>query len=201
MSDLRRPGRPRKANAVAPSQAALGVVRVDPDFAAEYPDGDPVAAELLGTLVRTGLAIESEISRAMVAAVGMPQSVLNSLAVIDGANAPLTPSQISQQTVVSSGTMTGTLDTLEFNGWARRLPNPDDRRSLLVEITEEGRAVANQFLPGIRKLELAIVGELSKAERATLLKLLAKVLRQAAAVAAAEPIPLDGRRNRAARLH
>ena len=201
MSDLRRPGRPRKASAVAPSQAALGLVRVDPDFLTEYPDGDPVAAELLGTLIRTGQALESEISRAMVASVGVPQNFLNSLAAIDGADTPLTPSQISERTFVSSGTMTGTLDTLEFNGWVRRLPNPDDRRSLLVEITDDGRTVANQFLPGIRKLELAIVGELSNAERATLLKLLAKVLRQAAAVATAEPIPLEGRRNRPARLH
>ena len=27
------------------------------------------------------------------------------------------------------------LDTLEQRGWVRRTPNPDDRRSLLIEIT------------------------------------------------------------------
>lgn len=38
-------------------------------------------------------------------------------------------------------TMTGIVDTLEKNGLARRQPNPDDRRSLLVTLTEKGRAL------------------------------------------------------------
>ena len=61
MSELRRPTRPRKASPNSPSPAALGVVKVGPDFADEYPDGDPAAAEVYATLnaaiVRTGLLI------------------------------------------------------------------------------------------------------------------------------------------------
>ena len=45
-------------------------------------------------------------------------------------------------------------------------------------------------------MELAALGELTGTERATLLKLLGKVLKGMAAIAAAEPIPLEGRRNR-----
>jgi DNA-binding MarR family transcriptional regulator len=37
-------------------------------------------------------------------------------------------------------TMTGIADTLERNGLAARIPNPDDRRSVLVRITEAGRS-------------------------------------------------------------
>ena len=201
MSELRRPGRPRKASAAAPSAAALGVVRVDPDFTHEYPDGDPVAAELFASHIRAGQALYAEVDRAMLASFGVSQSVLNSLAVIDGADAPLTPSQISDRTFVSSATMTGTLDTLEYNGWVRRVPNPDDRRSLLIDITDEGRAIANRFLPGIRKIELAVFGEFSSTDRATMLRLLAKLLRRAAELSAADPIPLEGRRLRPGRLH
>jgi DNA-binding MarR family transcriptional regulator len=123
-------------------------------------------------------------------------NVHNSLAVIEGAHTALTPSEISERTYLSSATMTGTLDALEHNGWVRRVPNPRDRRSVLVEITAKGQAVADQFLPGIRRVEQAVLAELSRAERVTLLKLLAKVLKGAAAVAADEPIKLDGRRNR-----
>jgi DNA-binding MarR family transcriptional regulator len=36
-------------------------------------------------------------------------------------------------------TMTGIVDTLEKNALVRREPNPDDRRSLLVVLTEKGR--------------------------------------------------------------
>jgi DNA-binding MarR family transcriptional regulator len=36
-------------------------------------------------------------------------------------------------------TMTGIVDTLEKNGLVTRQPNPDDRRSLLVTLSEKGR--------------------------------------------------------------
>ena len=196
MSDTRRPRRQRKAAASPPSSAALGVVKVDADFKQEYPDGDPSAAEAFATLIRAGEAVNAEVERAMLASFGVPQNVLNSLAVIDGAESALTPSVISERTLTSSGTMTGTLDALEYNGWVRRVPNPDDRRSVLIDITDEGRAVADQFLPGIRTIEQSVLVELTDTERTDLIKLLAKVLRGAAVVAGADPIPLEGRRNR-----
>ena len=37
--------------------------------------------------------------------------------------------------LVASATMTATLDLLERRGWIRRIPNPGDRRSVLIEIT------------------------------------------------------------------
>lgn len=199
MSEARRPRRRGKTAALAVSPAALGVVKVGTDFTEEYPDGDPVAAEVYSTLYRAGAALNIEVERAMLASFGVPQSLLNSLAVIEGAERPLTPSEISERTLISSGTMTGTLDALEFNGWIRRIPNPDDRRSVFVEITDEGQAIADQFLPGIRVLERAVLAELSGAELVILLELLAKVLKGAAAVAGDDPIPLAGRRNRTSR--
>ena len=38
-------------------------------------------------------------------------------------------------------TMTGIVDTLEKNGLVTRQPNPDDRRSLLVTLTEKGKSL------------------------------------------------------------
>ena len=198
MSEPRRPTRPRKAN---PSPAALGVVKVDADFEEEFPDGDASSAEVFATLVRTGAALTLEIDRSMATTFDLPLIVSNCLAVVEGADQPLTPSEISERTLVSSATMTGTLDQLEYRGWVRRLPNPADRRSVLIEITPEGRAAADQILPGIRKIEVAVLGGLSPTERATLLKLLGKVLDRAATVARGEPIELNGRRARRTRPH
>ncbi len=96
--------------------------------------------------------------------------------------------------------MTATLDLLERRGWIRRVPNPADRRSVLIEITPEGHAAADQLLPGIRALERSILSALIPGERAHLLDLLAKVLARTAAVAASPPEPLRGQRNRPARL-
>jgi len=38
-------------------------------------------------------------------------------------------------------TMTGIVDTLEKNGLVTRQPNPEDRRSLLVTLSEKGKAL------------------------------------------------------------
>jgi DNA-binding MarR family transcriptional regulator len=182
------------------SPAALGVVKVDNDYTQEFPDGDPRVTEAHSSLVRTGNALVAEIGRCMEATFAVPQTVLNCLAVIDGAGEPLTPSQISERMLVSSATMTGVIDQLEFRGWVRRLPNPDDRRSVLVEVSEAGKAVTDQLLPGIRKIEQATLAALSPAELRTLLGLLGKVLAGATAVASAPPIVLEGRRKRPKRL-
>jgi DNA-binding MarR family transcriptional regulator len=129
----------------------------------------------------------------------VPQAAATALAVIDGAAASLTPSQVSDRVLVPLATMTTTLDLLEHRGWIRRVANPDDRRSTLIEITPDGTAT-DQLLPGIRTLEKSILSALTPGERAHLLDLLAKILTRAAEVAARQPEPLTGQRIRPARL-
>jgi DNA-binding MarR family transcriptional regulator len=119
---------------------------------------------------------------------------------IDGAGTPLTPSQVSDRVLIASATMTATLDLLERRGCIRCIPNPADRRSVLVQITPNGRATADQMLPGIRTVERSILSALTGDERAHLLNLLAKILTRTAEVAAGPPEPLHGQRNRPARL-
>jgi len=172
-------------------------VRVDEDFTDEFPDGDPLATEVYATLVRTGSALMGEIDRTVAAAsLGINLQISNTLAVIEGAGEPLTPSEISDRTLISSATMTSTIDRLERQGLVRRLPNPEDRRSVLVEVTEAGRALCDRFLPGINALQIAVMSDLEPAERQQLLDLLGKVLSGAARVAEQDPIPLTGRRRR-----
>jgi DNA-binding MarR family transcriptional regulator len=173
---------------------------VPDDFTEEFPDGDPSAAEVYATLIRAGQALFDEVDRGMQASFGVAQPVLQALAVIDGAGQPLTPSEIAERVLRSSATMTNLLDALERHGWARRVPNPDDRRSVLVEITDEGKALADRFLPGVRNVERAVIGNLTARERSTLMGILAKVLDATARVNATEPIPFEGRRNRPDRL-
>lgn len=183
-----------------PSPAALGLVRVDPDFAKEYPDADPTCTEAYASLARTGQALLQELDRAILATFDMPHAAATALAVVEGAGEPLTPSEIGERVLVASATMTSTLDLLEHRGWIVRTPNPADRRSVLVEITAEGRAAADQLLPGIRTIESSIMGALSKTERKQLLGLLGKILDRTAEVATDAPVPLEGRRNRPARI-
>jgi DNA-binding MarR family transcriptional regulator len=176
------------------------VVKVGADFVDEYPDGDTTSTEAYASLCRTGEALLGELDRRIRLTFNMPQAAATALAVIDGARGPLTPSQVSDRVLVASATMTATLDLLEHRGWIRRIPNPGDRRSVLIEITSDGRATADQLLPGIRLIERNILTALSQDERTCLLDLLSKVLARAADVAAEQPEPLSGRRIRPARL-
>jgi DNA-binding MarR family transcriptional regulator len=176
------------------------VVRVDADFEDEYPGGDTTCTEAYASLCRTGEALLGELDRRIRLTFGVPQAVATALAVIDGAGVPLTPSQVSDRVLIASATMTATLDLLERRGWIRRTPNPDDRRSTLIEITPDGRAITDQLLPGIRTVERRILSVLSQDERTHLLDLLAKVLARTAEVAAEQPEPLNGERIRPARL-
>ena len=140
-------------------------------------------------MVRTGEALLGELDRHIMATFGVSQPAATALAVIDGAGTLLTPSQVSERVLAASATMTATLDLLERRGWIRRVPNPADRRSVLIEITPEGRAAADQLLPGIRAVERSILSALTPGERDRLLDLLAKVLTRTAAVAASPPEP------------
>jgi DNA-binding MarR family transcriptional regulator len=200
MSEPSRPLRPGRGGRGRPSPASLGIVKVDADFSDEYPGGDATCTEAYASLVRTGEALLGEFERHIAATFGISQPVATALAVLDGAGAPLTPSQVSDRVLVASATMTATLDLLERRGWIRRVPNPADRRSVLIEITSEGRATADQLLPGIRTIERSILSALTREEREYLLDLLARILARTAAVAAGPPEPLQGQRNRPARL-
>jgi DNA-binding MarR family transcriptional regulator len=176
------------------------VVRVDPDFKSEYPDGDPTSTEAFATLCRVGDVLLRELEERIEHTFGVKQVVATALAAIDGAGRPLTPSEIGERVLLPSASITATLDTLERRGWVERVPNPDDRRSLLIKITPTGRDTADQLLPGIRTLERAMLSGLTKAERTQLLGALGKVLARAAEIGN-EPIePLAGRRVRPERL-
>lgn len=53
----------------------------------------------------------------------------------------LSPGELAQKQELSSGAMTNRLDRLEHAAFIRRVPNPDDRRGLLVELTDAGHTI------------------------------------------------------------
>ena len=50
----------------------------------------------------------------------------------------LTPTQLHNRLLVTSGGVTGRIDKLQRRGLVCRSPDPEDRRSMLVELTESG---------------------------------------------------------------
>lgn len=56
------------------------------------------------------------------------------IAYLHRADGPVSPKQIIAYMDLSSGSGTALLDRLEAAGYTRRIPNPDDRRSILIEL-------------------------------------------------------------------
>jgi DNA-binding MarR family transcriptional regulator len=122
---------------------------------------------VVASLLAAAEKIHERTQRHIAAASGLNGPVFEVLTTLDAAELPLTPSQISERTRKSSATMTSTLDILERTGFARRTPNPSDRRSLLIEITDSGRKVVEETLPRIRNSENEALAGWSEDELAT----------------------------------
>jgi MarR family 2-MHQ and catechol resistance regulon transcriptional repressor len=60
---------------------------------------------------------------------------------------PLTNGQLADRRGMSSGGVTPALDRLQAQGLLERKPNPSDRRSSVVSITEDGRDVVRCGAP------------------------------------------------------
>jgi len=60
-------------------------------------------------------------------------------AMLNLAAEPLRMSDIADRLIVSRGGTTKVIDRLETLGYVRRLPDPEDRRATIVEITDAGR--------------------------------------------------------------
>jgi len=85
------------------------------------------------------------------------------------------PSQLSAALLVSSGTMTSRLDRLERLGLIRRVPNPEDRRSVEIELTPEGVRLVDAAVSAHVAAEQAMLAPLSTRERQQLDRLMIKL--------------------------
>lgn len=143
-------------------------------FEQEFPGASESANAVVIELVRTYNSVMSTSNRAL-ASTGLSAAGRQALAIIEGAHAPLSPTVIAQRLLVTTASVTSLLDTLENRGFVARMPDPDDRRKVLVHLTPDGQKLVDDFLPRIVALQTAIVANLSETERRQLLHHLAAV--------------------------
>jgi DNA-binding MarR family transcriptional regulator len=86
------------------------------------------------------------------------------------------PGRLARIMELSSGAMTNRLDRLEEAGLLRRLPDPDDRRGILVELTAEGKRVYEQAIGVQGRKEAFFASALSKTEQKQLNALLRRIM-------------------------
>lgn len=67
------------------------------------------------------------------------------------------------------------INRLIKNGWVRQIDSDDDKRSKILEITDEGISALEQQMDKIRTATKIVTGDLSYTEKLTLIKILDKL--------------------------
>lgn len=83
---------------------------------------------------------------------------------------------LARRADLTSGSMTSRLDALEKEGLVRRLRDPEDRRSVLVELTEKGREKHEQAMAIQAPKEALLADALTDREKEQLNALLRRVM-------------------------
>lgn len=118
------------------------------------------------------------IKRASLAEHGLQDFEYETLHALGGRGEPYRagPTELALETQTSPAAMTGRLDGLERRGFVRRRPSPDDRRKVIVELTDAGREVWLAAMSGTGVEETRLMGRLSRREQQQLDDLLRRML-------------------------
>ena len=95
---------------------------------------------------------------------------------ITGPPYQLSPTQLGRGLMLSSAGVTSRIDRLERRGLVRRLPDPHDRRGVIIELTEDGLSVVDAAVAANSTSDRQLLERLDADELATLEGLLRKVL-------------------------
>jgi DNA-binding MarR family transcriptional regulator len=127
---------------------------------------------------------------------GLSHAALNALAVIEGAGGPTPTGEVTARMHVTTATMTSVLDTLERNGYIRRTSDPDDRRKVLVDLTDEARELLDHVLTAVAQATTAAATDIDDETLEILVTSLGKVADGIAAMPADLPAPAPRRARR-----
>lgn len=67
---------------------------------------------------------------------GVHATDLASMDLLHSAETPVTPRMLSDYLGISTGSATAAIDRLEQAGYVQRVPNPNDRRGVIIEPTD-----------------------------------------------------------------
>ena len=151
-----------------------GPIRVPETFEKRFPTANKSATETVVNLLRTESLIAAGLSRRF-RTYGLSLATFNVLAILDGADQALCPAEIGSRLLVTRGTVTGLLDSLEKKSLVRRVPDAADRRMLRIEMTAKGRDLLKRLLPEHFAGEVELTAGLTDRERETLVRLLGKL--------------------------
>lgn len=169
-------------------------------WAAARPDLDTAPVAVIARLGRATAYVDAGIN-ARLAEFGLTREAWDVLASLRRTRPPhrLSPTQLYLALMRSSGAITHRLASLESAGLVKRVADPEDGRSMLVQLTRRGITLADRVAPKHLANERALLAALSEHEQRTLAELLRKMLHAYEAEQLAPPP--SGRGGRRKRQH
>ena len=141
----------------------------------QRPDLDCPPVAVVGRISRIEKLMKPQIQEAMTP-FGLTAIEFDILATLRRNNTALTPTQLYQLAMLSSGAMTSNLDKLEKRGLVKRQHSEEDRRSCTVVLTKRGRTLIDNAYTAHIANEDSILSPLSANERKQLASLLQRWL-------------------------
>ncbi|MER6972540.1 MarR family transcriptional regulator [Nocardioides sp. NPDC000445] len=146
-------------------------------WAHERPDLDLGPVEIFSRLSRLSRHLDLA-RRDAFSGSGIESWEFDVLAALRRAGDPyeLSPGRLLRETLVTSGTMTNRVDRLASRGLVERLPDPADRRGVLVRLTPDGKATVDSAFEALLAAEREFLDGLSDDQQSQLTDLLRRLL-------------------------
>ena len=111
----------------------------------ERPELDPTPMGVVGRVLRLATYLERRVGNTL-KPFGLTVGGFDILATLRRSGSPyaMTPTELMEAVMLSSGAMTNRIDRLEQKGLVERQHSHSDRRSLKVHLTRMGRAVVDE---------------------------------------------------------
>lgn len=138
-------------------------------WAGQRPDLDVSPMAVLGRLSRLTRLVDVQLRRTFTAH-GLDGAAFDVLATLRRSDPPhsLTPAELMQSAMVTSGAITQRLDRLESRGLVTRAPSESDGRSVRVQLTADGLELIDRALPDHVNTESLVLSGLTREQRDTL---------------------------------
>ena len=143
----------------------------------ERPDLDVSPMGIIGRMGRLAKHLERAIQETF-SEFGLTVGEFDVLAALRRSGQPyqLSPTELFNTLMVSSGTMTHRIDRLEQAELVRRIPEPSDRRGTRIELTDKGFNIIEKAVEAHVINEHRVLSVLEASERKALTQLLRKLL-------------------------
>ena len=135
-------------------------------WAQEKPDLNTEPMAIMGRLMRIAKYMETEVAQ-LHKRYDLKLGEFDVLATLRRSGAPyrLTPSELIDSMMLTSGAMTNRLDKLESKGLIEREHSKEDRRSVTVELTQDGFALIDQIIEEHAEVQTKLVEGMSSNQK------------------------------------